>query len=297
MSPDRPPAIVFQHLPKTGGLTIRNLLRRQFPPERVYTSAVRTDFSHPYRKYLRGEGPLPPIAADPHQAPMEKLRAMPPEEAAELDVFLGHFWFGVHEEIRRPSVYVSMAREPVDRVLSLYQHRVDRHGLDVSVEEYMDRAFDLQVHDHQTRMLAGPHADYRAGPCTDETLALAKANVERWHAVFGVTERFDETVLMMGRRFGWTDVRYVRENTTSERPRRETLPRSMVSRIEELNRFDAELHAWAAARFAGQVDELGVGAEELARFRERNRRFQARSTGTGLRHRARRALRRLVRAS
>ena len=45
-------------------------------------------------------------------------------------------------------------------------------------------------------------------------LETAKRNLEAHFAWVGITERFDESLVLLGRTFGWRDVRYVSANVS-----------------------------------------------------------------------------------
>jgi hypothetical protein len=229
---------------------------------------------------------------------MQRLREAAPDAAFAFRLYMGHFHFGVHEAIPAPTTYVTLIRDPVDRVLSLYQHRVEHHGVTAGIEEYLDRAFDIHVRDHQTRVLAGSDTDPRLGPCTEATLERAKRNIEDRFAFCGVTERFDEGLLLLARTFGWRDVRYVRHNdSTARRPRRGDLPERLIDRLEELNANDIALHRWATQRLVAQLSGWVELPAELVRFRRANQRFQRRGGKPALPVRAGRKLHRLLQAS
>ena len=273
------PAVIFLHIPKTGGLTLRHVLARQAPADQVYEPHLKAGQARERHlaHVVEGADEAPvPAGQDRNRPHAEAIAAMGPERVAEMRIAFGHFWYGIHQALEpNPWTYVSMLRDPVDRVLSLYQHRVEKHGLTQSVEEYVAADRDPAMRDGQTRRLVGSDSSLYRAPVTDEMLAAAKAHIEERFAVVGLTERFDESVVLLGRVFGWSDVRYVRRNVRSDRPRRESLSSEALEAILDRNRHDAELYRFAADRFQAQVDAEGPGfAEEVARFQERNARYQ-----------------------
>ena len=274
-------AVIFLHIPKTAGLTLRDVLRRQAADGRVYEPHLKP--SQARVRHLRhvvegGEEPEVEPGGDRNRGHVEALAAMGPERVAGLRILYGHLWFGIHRALPAEgisSTYLTILRDPVDRVLSLYQHRVEKHGLQQTVEEYVAADRDAPARDGQVRRLVGSQAELYRAPVTDEMLATAKRHVEERFAVVGLTERFDETVVLLGRVFGWSDVRYVRRNVRTGRPRREQLSAEAVAAIEERNRHDRELYRFAAERLERQIEAEGPGfAEEVERFRRRNARYQ-----------------------
>jgi hypothetical protein len=244
-------AVVFLHLHKTGGLTLRHVLIQQYPGARLYAPPVSYTA---VERYVRGDGPSPvEPGGDHNDRHFDRYEQLSDRERARVRAFVSHFAFGAHERIARPVAYITMLRDPVDRVLSLYHHRVERGGLRLSLPDYLDAGRDFELDNAQTRQLAGSSNDLWLSPCTSEVFAQATRHLDQI-AVTGVTERWDESVLLMADRLGWRRVSYVMRNVGTGRPRRDELPAGVVDRILERNRFDAELHSLARARLAMQLD-------------------------------------------
>src|SRR5207249_5331452 len=86
------PVIVFVHVPKTGGMTLHSILSRQ----------------------LHG------VFAESMDEVQAALNALDETELDRLELVAGHVPYGVHEFLRRPVTYVTLLREPVERVVSHY---------------------------------------------------------------------------------------------------------------------------------------------------------------------------------
>jgi len=91
-------ALLFMHIPKTAGTSMR-LLLEQF-------------FTKKQRVYLYG--------GEPPGITLEAFRDLPTDEKEHVRLVYGHFRFGVHEWLPQKARYVTMLRDPVDRVVSLY---------------------------------------------------------------------------------------------------------------------------------------------------------------------------------
>jgi hypothetical protein len=130
----------------------------------------------------------------------------------------------------------------------------------------------LETDNSQTRAIAGDISTPFGG-CSDEMLATAKAHLEERFTVVGLTERFDESLLLMGRAFGWSRLYYVAANVA---PSAEKVPPSpeAIELIRAANRLDVDLYAWATERLERAIaDDPAFGAE-LERFRRRNRLYR-----------------------
>ena len=89
-------------------------------------------------------------------------------------------------------------------------------------------------------------------------------------AAVGVTERFDESLLVFRHTLGWErdDVYYLPRLVNPHRPAATELSAAVRSVIAERNRFDLALYEWAAARFDEQAQGLGDELTELDSLRE-----------------------------
>jgi hypothetical protein len=249
--------LIFLHNLKTGGTTLRSILARQYRGDQICILGRLNDVS-----------------------------AIKPEmvDDASLRVIEGHVPYGLHAWLPRPAVYVSLLRDPVERIVSLYQFIRAGEGRDIhretqaalgSLEEFVASGVLLEVDNGQTRRLSGCSPGY--GECSEAMLEQAKANIREHFAVVGLTERFDESVLLMGRRFGWRPALYLPEKVNRRKEPAAGLPSGMLELIEQHNCLDRALYEYAAERFERQVAALGPDFQaEVAAFSRLNRELAAR---------------------
>jgi hypothetical protein len=246
------PRVVFLHVPKTGGTTFVQILERHFPARAVlHTNGVQLDT-------LR-----------------HRLDPVTPAQRAQVALLHGHVSYGAHTLFPGPAVYLTLLREPVDRFVSTYYFEREsaaplheflvRTNLSLAEFTVCDEA--RRYHDLQVRLLAGEAAPGEP----EDLLARAKLHVEQHFKLVGLIERFDESVLLCGRRMGWRNLFSAKVNVTRERPRLAEVPAEVRAAIRARNALDVELYAWAQARFAAEVAAEGIGARELAAFRFLNR--------------------------
>jgi hypothetical protein len=132
------------------------------------------------------------------------------------------------------------------------------------------------------RLLAGPQSqDEPLSP--EELLARAQDNL-RACAVVGLTERFDETMLLLKKAYGWRLPFYERRNVSTKRPPREAIPAHILRQIEADNALDAALYTYAQELFEEQVRQYGPAklARDLRVFRALNFWWQRWQAGKGL---------------
>ncbi len=239
-----PRPLIFLHLPKAGGSTLQEVIVRNY--------ACGFGF--------RFTGDLDQLQA---------FKALPAEMRAKFDLVHGHVHFGIHEWVPDPALYMTMLRDPVDRLVSYY-YFVKAHpehylypkvfGGGMSLKEYALRRACIEVDNDQVRWLcARPHRAVPIGKVTREMLEEAKWNLANSITVLGLVERFDDSLRCMGAAFGWRDLSYPeRKNVTPDRPPLTEVPQDAIDAIREVNRFDVELYELATALFEEQMLRLKV---------------------------------------
>ena len=250
------PTVVFLHIGKTGGTTLRRVLRRQYPESEMMVVRAR---------------------ARPREETLADFAKLPEAERARPRLILGHTVFGLHELVPRPSTYITLLRRPVSLVLSQYGfvrrtpgHRHHQAAQGMGLEEYLASGLAQEMNNSQTRALAGA-VEVPYGENPPELLELAKRNVEEHFRVVGLTERFDESLVLFGLAFGWSRLSYVRANVASKR----VVPSpAWLAEIERLNALDLELYDWAERRLQATIDGEPRFAAAYARFERRNRLYQ-----------------------
>ena len=243
---------IFVHIPKTAGSTLDRIIEREYDRAAV----------------LRLYGDL--------DAGLAALRSRDDADRRALRAVVGHFGMGLGDELPGASAYLTILRDPVERIISHYhyvkarQHdRGHARALEGvrSLEEYVTAsAFASIVNDGQARLL-GSRIGAAAVPADDATLARALAALDRDDVVVGVQDRFDEFVLLACRAFGWGWPAYRRENVGVARPRAAELPGSTIALIREHNARDVVLYEAARARVARDLARLPDPAGQLETVR------------------------------
>ncbi len=248
--------IIFLHIPKTAGTTLHTLFEKAYAPGALYSTYPA---NHPYGS-------------------LQEYAAFPPERKAEIRVLLGHFSYGVHTFVPAPYLYITMLREPVERMISNYYHinRDPNHGLHelvssgrMPLQQYVAHmVHELKMDNEQTRMFAGNWDGRGHGPCTAAMLKTAKENLRDNFAVVGITDRFDESYLLVKRQLQW-QYRFTRKrNVTLNRPRKEDLSPDDLAMLETHNYFDGQLYRYAIELLDQQIAREGPGfTRELVLYR------------------------------
>jgi len=203
-------------------------------------------------------------------------------EGPQPEIVAGHFPFGIHESLPHPAEYITFLRDPIRRVLSLYDftrtevdHRLHDRVVSegITLGDYVTTGITVEVDNHQTRLLSG-EVDRPFGRCSERMLEAAKANLRDHVRVIGLTERFDESLLLIGHELRLSRPHYSPLNHAVRRHRVSPTPQEIQS-IRDLNELDVRLYGYAAERFADAIDAAGpTFGRELARFRAVNRLYR-----------------------
>ena len=255
------PTVLFLHIPKAGGQALGEYIDAQ--------TRIETGEAGGNALLSGGVAYLPYgfFKERPLEVPEPTVRLL---GRGDLRAVIGHFWFGLHEHLARPSLYVTALRDPVERIVSLYCYAKLHETM--SLDEFVAAPPFREVDNDQTRRLAG--ADPDLGACAPDLLDQAKENLRRHFAVVGTTERIDETVVLLERRLGWGGAAVCHSrNVTPGRPAVAALPPHTVAAIRRRNELDFELWRYASQWLDEAIAAEGDGfARDLAEYQERKQR-------------------------
>ncbi|HWC31715.1 MAG TPA: hypothetical protein VG709_01140 [Actinomycetota bacterium] len=271
------PRMIFLHIPKTGGATLRSILLRQFPARAIHVQQHRPQMAGPATDGSRPLAPPPVPAPDARaRTQFRAFEAMTEAQRARVLLVVGHYVYGVHEAFPGPSTYVTILRDPVERALSLFHYRRTAQGLWMGLEEYLASGVDPELENGQTRAIAGAAATPVAGepPTHDGMLEAAKRNLSREFAAVCVTERFDDGVALLGREFGWRRIYYLPRNVSAGRPRTVDVSEEAVGLIRQRSRADIALHRFATDLFEDRVRRIPDLGARVERLRRQNSLYQ-----------------------
>ena len=197
--------LVFLHIQRCGGTTLTNLLDLHFRNDQILKANL-----------LHGEqGRILGISG--HTGTPFELD----DGVANYRLIAGHSNFGDLDAILTNPVYVTMLRDPIQRVVSLYRywksHRLDyieKHGLRgpllakrLSLEELVqsDEPEALyNVHNGMARQLVN-HLIAPIDLSDEEWLKRAGENLDRFTFV-GISELYDLSVNLLCESLGWSPV-------------------------------------------------------------------------------------------
>jgi hypothetical protein len=240
MNPTKNTKLIFLHIPKTAGTTLKRVIERQYAIGEIgkcyYQKRVKT-----------------------LQAALDNLVALPETQAERIKIIVGHVGFGIHSHLPWACSYFTVLRNPIERVISSY-YQTRRAEFDplraeaqrLSLKDFVSSGLLKALDNGQTRLLSGAAVeedllgrDTEYGQCKPGMLERAKKNLNERFAAVGISERFDESLMLFKREFGWSRIYYVKANVGRNRSRKEELTGDTLRCIEKYNELDMELYAYA----------------------------------------------------
>ena len=210
------PVLVFVHINKTAGTTVRFILRSSYGPR------------HCDVEPWHGSWEDPPFSA----ADLRRVRKLYPRLAS----IAGHRVAG-YADLEHPGIdlrYLTFVREPLAMCASRFQYQLDhRKKQHLVFEEWVQKDW---VRDAQTQRIAGT-----------ANASDAIAIIEKKGMFVGLTERFDESmVLLKALRASDLDIGYSRVNVAKRSELAKQLLSDPATRtmIVEANQADLELYEY-----------------------------------------------------
>lgn len=225
--------IIFLHLPKAGGTTLRHIFYRQ------------------YSHLKEGE-----IYTINRTKETPEFYGLSDADRRKIKVLVGHFPFGLHKHLHGDFKYVTFLRHPVERTISAYSFNKEKKDGDVyviinekeySLEAYLDDRVEPWMFNAMTKHLAGVDLDEFKAPATDDLYQKALRNLDKHFSFVGFTEHFDESIMELKRLLNWSMPLYKKKNITKQKAR--GIEPHVVEKIKTTNHYDLQLYETLLARF------------------------------------------------
>ncbi|KAL6070407.1 hypothetical protein QOT17_006943 [Balamuthia mandrillaris] len=232
-------AIYFLHIEKCGGSSMWNFLKKN---EGI--KAMNTRFPWQLGGFDLG-------FHDAHSLPEEEL-----ERARELmlpaRVIIGHYVHGIHEITpERPYMYVTMMREPLDRLVSQYyfwKKLYDKTYGDNLVDFLTNTTKPQAAHKDNlmTRVLCGREAyETPRGKLTYRHMYCAMQNLRNYSVVL-FTDRYDMSIQILRTTFNWPYATQVAERPTLNNGKHQEegkkQPQEVLEAAKPLTKYDNYLY-------------------------------------------------------
>lgn len=225
--------ILHSHIPKTAGTSLLRGFQEIIRPDQF----MHWNPSNPYNL----------------ERSIEELKAILAKNSY-LKIITGHFTYGVHNALKgKPYKYVTILRDPVERVFSHYKHAL-QNNLHTMSEEQGQAFIDLEIQEIirlpgisyfynnlQSRFISGlTEADFD-GRSDTEVLEVCKKNIFNDYCYIGSQSSMSAVIQDLADLLNLTGLSERRENSRGLIDPRTALAPNQVSDILDQNKKDTLL--------------------------------------------------------
>jgi hypothetical protein len=168
-----------------------------------------------------------------------------------IKFFAGHISYGIHSMFKQKFDYITMMRDPVDRIVSHYYFnlRMDPTVKEkyTDLEDYVENRKSL--HNWMTKRLS--NANLKQGGDLD----LAKKNIVENFALCGITEKYEETLALLTKMYNLKLSNMV-VNKTKNRLPISSINSNIINKIKTLHYKDVELYEFAREIFSNKLKNI-----------------------------------------
>lgn len=248
--------IFFPHIFKSAGNTFRNIVKRQYSE-----SEFLSYYPRPWMTNIEKE--------------IQELMNDFPKGNIQLKAVFGHFVYGIHKGITRPYRYITFVRNPAERYLSGFYH-VMRLQEDVK-KIFFPSGLDLntfiknkETHNHLIYFFTGIPRE-QIEKHSEEAIAIAKENILREYLFVGLTEKFDESIIILKKLLKWNSVYYDKRNVGTNRLEENNLDTDLLNEIIKLNKLDYIIYEFVVDLFEEKLKQYHLNKGEVKLFKSLNR--------------------------
>ena len=248
---DEEKPLIFLHIPKAGGTTLNRIISRQYKNNTIFDIGAR-----PYENF-------------------QKFSQLSNAKKDKIRYLHGHVPFGLFDKsLPVTPNYITMLRDPVDRIISHYYHTINRASnmlyddttsKFMTLEDFASGELFSQIPNYQTRFISGiddvnPFSGKK--PVTENILEIAKKNLSEQFEAVGIIEKFDESLMLFKNIMGWKNIYYTKQYVSKKRIPRDAISRETITAIEQCNQYDIELYRFAIERFEELISEQPVSFKD-----------------------------------
>lgn len=233
--------VLFLHIPKTAGSTLRSLLELQYKNSKAL--------------FLMGSDPVQSFNDWMDNNTLE-----------HIDLLFGHIDFGIHKNFIKDVDYATMIRHPLNRIISHYNyvkressHYLHRKVIDnnLSLKQFVENGYSLELNNGMVRILIGAGGSHKNeyskynipyGKCENWMLQEAKENIKQHFKIVGLQEEFEKSIVLLKRTLNWNTYKpYVSQNRTLKKYKK--LDEDTYNAIRKYNELDFQLFEYVQDSF------------------------------------------------
>ena len=248
---------IHLHIPKTGGTTLRDIIQRQYRSEKILM--------------------IPKLEESENI-----LKEVSTSQINQLKLIQGHLKYGLHNHFHRRAKYFAIIRDPINRVLSTYYYVLSQKNNpqnlstannQMTIYDFVQSGVNPFLINGQTQLISGKTGDID-NPIieSEELFSLAKENIENDFLFLGITEMFDETILILKNMLGWHMPYYSIANRTKKKPNYDAVNPTIISFIKEHNQLDIKLYNITKTSLLNRIaEENDIFQDRINKFKKINK--------------------------
>lgn len=235
--------IIFTHIPKTAGTTIRDILENQYGSRNVSLIYSQKNIEQDLNTQL----------------------------ATGAKVIMGHFRYPDFINKTESIEFLTFLRNPVQRVISHYKYVASSkdpvHIQLIQQAESIEQFALLESQSNlQTKYLSG-YTDEEFLKDSDSALVVAKENLKNY--LIGITELFDESIVLFKEKLNWKKAYYVPINKSKDD--KLIISKELEKSIANSNKLDIKLYEFALSRFKKAINDFEDFDTELSTYKKENK--------------------------
>jgi len=224
----RPRKILFDHLPKCGGSSLNLYLEAHYLKRKIFSTNGKNS----------GES-------------VRLFKNLSERNRCGYDLVKGHLTNELVDFVHPEALKVTVFRDPVDRIISHYYYarRTPAHYLyskihdsEMSLEDYATSNLSGELRNWYTTHFSGLSAA-EAEKRPEESITRAVDVVLRRYDIIGFLDNFLLFIEELRKQANLTyEYQDIKVNKTQERPNIDSVPQSIIRRIEQVNHLDIALY-------------------------------------------------------
>ena len=230
------PVLLFMHIPKTAGTSLREIIKNQVPKEK--------------RHYIYNAG--------------DKFDFINFKNKNKLKYVFGHFNYAdrIDTYLNRDYKFITFMRDPVEQVISHYYHFFNSpedknpNKTNIIKPEHLvslDKFINAPIANNlQIKYISGI-VNNKLNMYPKRTLELAKYHIDNYFDFVGITENYNDSIDYLCKRYGFNSE--IKMLNVGKRPKSKDISNKLIEKIKKRNQLDIKLYNYVLKKFRKKLKQ------------------------------------------